>query len=207
MDQLSLFENEGYIFPEDLLEFEPNFITQLEADQLFDFLFREVPWQQTSKKMYDRTVLTPRLTAWYGDEDVDYQLAGKMIGVNEWLKPLKALKERIEKRFHCTFNSVLLNLYRDNNDSVAWHRDRESELGNRPVIVSVSLGQARYFDFRKVDDHSKRYSLLLKHGSLLLMKGNLQEIWEHRIAKSTQKMSARINLTFRLINEQKRNNI
>jgi len=69
------------------------------------------------------------------------------------------------------------------------------------VIGSVSLGQARHFDFRKVDDHSKKYSLLLNHGSLLLMKGNLQETWEHRIAKSTQKMKARINLTFRLISE------
>ncbi|MGE8428034.1 MAG: alpha-ketoglutarate-dependent dioxygenase AlkB family protein [Sphingobacterium sp.] len=203
MDQLRLFQHEGYIFPEDLLDFEPDFLTEEEADQLFDFLLKEVPWQQTSKKMYDRTILTPRLTAWYGDENATYQMAGKTIAVNEWLMPLKALKERIEQRFHCTFNSVLLNLYRDNNDSVAWHRDRESELGNRPVIGSVSLGQVRYFDFRKVDDHTKKYSLLLNNGSLLLMKGNLQEIWEHRIAKSTQKMSARINLTFRLINEQK----
>ncbi len=201
MDQLSLFQHEGYIFPEDLLNFEPDFLMQEEADQLFDFLLKEVPWQQTSKKMYDRTILTPRLTAWYGDENATYQMAGKIIAVNEWLIPLKALKERIEQRFHCTFNSVLLNLYRDNNDSVAWHRDRESELGNRPVIGSVSLGQARYFDFRKVDDHNKKYSLLLNHGALLLMKGNLQETWEHRIAKSTQKMRARINLTFRLINE------
>ncbi|GAA4180615.1 alpha-ketoglutarate-dependent dioxygenase AlkB family protein [Sphingobacterium ginsenosidimutans] len=203
MDQLSLFENEGYHFPEELLDFEPSFLTTQEADQLFDLLLNAVPWQQTFRKMYDRSVLTPRLTAWYGDEDTSYELAGKTIPANQWLMPLKALKERIEQQFHCTFNSVLLNLYRDNNDSVAWHRDRESELGNRPVIGSVSLGQARYFDFRKVDDHSRKYSLLLKHGSLLLMKGNLQETWEHRIAKSAQKMTARINLTFRLIGESK----
>jgi len=201
MDQLSLFENEGYNFPEELLEFEADFLAQQEADQLFRLLLKEVPWQQTSRKMYDRMVLTPRLTAWYGDEDTSYQLAGKTIVANRWLEPLAALKKRIEQQFHCTFNSVLLNLYRDNNDSVAWHRDRESELGNRPVIGSVSLGQARFFDFRKVDDHSRKYSLLLKHGSLLLMKGNLQETWEHRIAKSAHKMQARINLTFRLIGQ------
>ncbi|HAT92653.1 MAG TPA: alpha-ketoglutarate-dependent dioxygenase AlkB, partial [Sphingobacterium sp.] len=77
MDQLSLFQHEGYIFPEDLLNFEPDFLMQEEADQLFDFLLKEVPWQQTSKKMYDRTILTPRLTAWYGDENATYQMAGK----------------------------------------------------------------------------------------------------------------------------------
>jgi len=203
MDQLSLFENEGYSFPEELLDFEADFLTQQEADRLFNLLLEEVPWQQTSKKMYDRMVLTPRLTAWYGDKKASYRLAGKAIVTNQWLEPLAALKRRIEQQFNCTFNSVLLNLYRDNNDSVAWHRDRESELGNRPVIGSVSLGQARFFDFRKVNDHSKKYSLLLKHGSLLLMKGNLQETWEHRIAKSAKKMQARINLTFRLIGEGK----
>jgi len=201
MDQLSLFENEGYHFPEELLDFEADFLTQKEADDLFDLLLKEVSWQQTSKTMYHRTLLTPRLTAWYGDKNTSYQLAGKTIAVNQWLEPLEALKEKIEQRFNYRFNSVLLNLYRDNSDSVAWHRDRDSELGDRPIIGSISLGQARFFDFRKVDDHSKKYSLLLNHGSLLLMKGDLQETWEHRVAKSTQKMKARINLTFRLIGD------
>lgn len=201
MDQLSLFQNEGYRFPEELLEFEADFLKLEEADDLFHRLLKEVRWEHTSKMMYDRTVLTPRLTAWYGDEDISYQLAGKKIAVNQWLEPLKTLKEKIEQRFNYRFNSVLLNLYRDNNDSVAWHRDRDSELGDRPVIGSISLGQARFFDFRKADDHSKKYSLLLSHGSLLLMKGDLQETWEHRVAKSTQKMKARINLTFRLIGD------
>ncbi|MDF2475208.1 MAG: 2OG-Fe(II) oxygenase [Massilibacillus sp.] len=201
MDQLSLFENEGYNFPEELLHFEPAYLSQEAADDLFNLLIREVPWQQTSKKMYNRGILTPRLTAWYGDECKTYQLGGKTIIVNPWITPLKELKAHIEEQFHCTFNSVLLNLYRDHNDSVAWHRDRESELGDRPVIGSVSLGQARNFDFRKVDDHTKKYSLLLKHGSLLLMRGDLQEMWEHRIAKSSKIMKARVNLTFRLITE------
>ncbi|MDR6736236.1 alpha-ketoglutarate-dependent dioxygenase AlkB [Sphingobacterium sp. 2149] len=201
MDQLSLFENEGYNFSEELLDFEADFLTQKEADDLFHLLLKEVSWQQTSKTMYDRTVLTPRLTAWYDDENTSYQLAGKAIAVNQWLEHLEALKEKIEQRFNYRFNSVLINLYRDNSDSVAWHRDRDSELGDRPVVGSISLGQARFFDFRKVDDHSKKYSLLLNNGSLLLMKGDLQETWEHRVAKSTQKMKARINLTFRLIGD------
>lgn len=141
MDQLSLFENEGYNFPEELMDFEPDFLRQQEADQLFDLLLTVVPWQQRCRKIYDRSVMTPRLTAWYGDEDTNYQLTGKTIVANQWLEPQKGLKERIEQQIHCTFNSVLLNLHRDNNDSASWHRDRESELGNnRSVIGSVSLG-------------------------------------------------------------------
>jgi len=95
----------------------------------------------------------------------------------------------------------LLNLYRDNNDSVAWHRDNVSRYGKRPVIASISLGQTRNFDFRKKDHHKSRYSLPLPHGALLIMKGDLKEHWEHRIAKSTVPMKERINLTFRLINQ------
>ncbi|WP_312091040.1 alpha-ketoglutarate-dependent dioxygenase AlkB [Chryseobacterium sp.] len=80
-----------------------------------------------------------------------------------------------------------------------WHRDKESRYGTRPVIASISLGQTRNFDFRKKDHHQSKYSLPLPSGSLLFMKGDLQEFWEHRIAKSTIPMKERINLTFRLI--------
>lgn len=198
MDQLSLFPDEGYDFPEDLVDFHKEYLSHEEADYLLGMLMEKTPWQQTSQMMYNKTVLTPRLTAWYGDHKT-YKLGDKSINANPWLPELSELKDRIEKQFGYRFNSVLLNLYRDNNDSVAWHRDRESELGNRPVIASLSLGQLRNFDFRNILDHSKKYSIPLSHGSLLFMKGKLQEEWEHRIAKSTRPMKPRINLTFRLI--------
>ncbi len=202
MSQLSLFEaDEYYEFPEELLEYTKGFLPEKEASQFFDQLLAITPWKQNTQKMYDKTVVTPRLTAWYGDSSKRYHLGNNEFQVNEWSMELINLKERIEKCTGYTFNSVLLNLYRDGNDSVAWHRDKESELGNRPVIASVSLGQVRNFDFRKVSDHRKKYSLALEHGSLLIMKGNLQVKWEHRISKSVIKMKPRINLTFRLINE------
>lgn len=149
--------------------------------------------------MYDKTVLTPRLTAWYGDPKTDYPLGNGEVENNLWTPELFSLKQRIEESFGYQFNSVLLNLYRDHNDSVAWHRDKESRYGKRPVIASVSLGQIRNFDFRKKDHHQSKYSLPLPHGSLLIMKGDLQENWEHRIAKSVTSMKERINLTFRLV--------
>lgn len=201
MTQLSLFDSEKlYEFPKDLLEFRKHFLSVEEADLLKDKLLHSTPWEQRTQKMYDKTVITPRLTAWYSDDRKSYDSAdSNASSSNSWTPELFSLKERIEKEFGYQFNGVLLNLYRDNNDSVAWHRDKESRYGKRPVIASISLGQTRNFDFRKKDHHSSKYSLPLPHGSLLIMKGDLQENWEHRIAKSRFPMEPRINLTFRLL--------
>lgn len=203
MSQLSLFSSEEfYEFPKDLLEYTEHFLTREEADRLKDHLFQTAPWKQRTQKMYDKTVLTPRLTAWYGDSEESYQLGGNEFEVNPWTSELLSLKQKIEEKSGYEFNSVLLNLYRDGNDSVAWHRDKDSHYGNRPVIASVSLGQTRNFDFRKTDHHQSKYSLPLPKGSLLIMKGNLQEHWEHRIAKSANIKQSRINLTFRLVQKK-----
>lgn len=202
MSQLSLFDaDEYYRFPEELLEYTPRFLSEKAATKLEEKLLDETPWKQNTQKMYKKTVLTPRLTAWYGDENKDYHLGGNDFNVNQWSPELLNLKLKIEKFSGYKFNSVLLNLYRDGNDSVAWHRDKDSELGDRPIIASVSLGQVRNFDFRNVKNHQQKHSLALNHGSLLIMKGDLQVNWEHRIAKSTKLMKPRINLTFRLIRE------
>jgi alkylated DNA repair dioxygenase AlkB len=202
MDQLSLFNSEEYfLFPAELLEYTEHFMPENEASELQELLIRVAPWKQRTQKMYNKMVLTPRLTAWYGDEGTTYKLGGNEFKANPWLPELSALKQQIEKATGYQFNSVLLNLYRDGNDSVAWHQDKESELGNHPVIASVSLGQVRNFDFRKKDHHQNKYSLPLQHGSLLIMKGDLQLHWEHRIAKSVKPMKPRINLTFRLVHE------
>lgn len=198
MSQLSLFNSEDlYEFPKNLLEYREHFLDPKEADQLKKHLLSTVPWKQRTQKMYDKTVLTPRLTAWYSDKKT-FESADNTSDANPWTPELIFLKERIEKEFGYQFNGVLLNLYRDHNDSVAWHRDKESKYGKRPIIASVSLGQTRNFDFRKVDHHQSKYSLPVPHGSLLIMKGDLQEHWEHRIAKSSIPMEERINLTFRL---------
>lgn len=201
MSQLSLFDTEEfYEFPKDLLEYKENFLSKEEADILKDTLLNTAPWEQRTQKMYDKMVLTPRLTAWYGDDKKSYDSSDNNVSsANPWIPELLSLKEKIEKEFGYQFNGVLLNLYRDNNDSVAWHRDKESRYGKRPVIASISLGQTRNFDFRKKDHHQSKYSLPLPHGSLLIMKGDLQEHWEHRIAKSVIPMKERINMTFRLL--------
>lgn len=201
MSQLSLFYAEDfYEFPKDLLEYREHFLSLEEAETLKNHLLKRVPWEQRTQKIYDKTVITPRLTAWFGDEKRSYEAAdNNTSNTNPWIPELLQLKDRIEKEFGYRFNGVLLNLYRDNNDSVAWHRDKESRYGKRPVIASISLGQTRNFDFRKIDHYQSKYSLPLPHGSLLIMKGDLQENWQHRIAKSKVPMKERINLTFRFL--------
>jgi alkylated DNA repair dioxygenase AlkB len=149
--------------------------------------------------MYGKMLKTPRLTAWYGDQHSTYEFSGKKFLPLPWTDQLLLIKQRIEVAELIRFNSVLLNYYRDGNDSVAWHSDDEPELGKDPLIASVSFGQTRRFDIRHKQDHQLKYSVNLENGSLLFMRGDLQHNWEHRIAKSTQPLRERVNLTFRII--------
>jgi alkylated DNA repair dioxygenase AlkB len=149
--------------------------------------------------MYSKQVITPRLTAWYGDANKDYSFSGNKFHPLPWTKELLEIKEKIEPIVGIRFNSVLLNYYRDGNDSVAWHSDNEAELGRQPVIASVSFGQVRRFDIRHKLGHKQKYAVKLENGSLLILKGDLQQNWEHRIAKSATPMHPRVNLTFRVI--------
>ena len=193
-EQLALFAEAGQSkgLPLHLLEYRPALFSATESDRLLEKLIADTPWLQTTQKLWDKAYLTPRLTCWYGDTN-------RIEGTLPWTPQLQALREAVEPLAGIRFNSVLLNYYRDGNDSVAWHSDKESIMGSQPVIASVSFGQVRSFDIRSKDDHKQQYSVKLEHGSFLLMKSGLQEHWQHRIAKSTRPMKARLNLTFRLI--------
>lgn len=194
MEQLTLFADAGQSkgLPIELLEYIPGFIDRATSDRLLEKFIGEIPWQQTTQKLWDKEYLTPRLTVWYGDTT-------RIAPILPWSPELQAIREKVEAVAGITFNSVLLNHYRDGNDSVAWHSDKESIMGSQPVIASVSFGQVRSFDIRNKVDHKEHYSVKLEHGSFLLMKAGLQENWEHRIAKSPKAMKARVNLTFRLV--------
>lgn len=195
--QLKLFDDGSQLMlPEDLIAYYPAFLSREEGDQLLEQLLNTVPWQQSKVMMYEKEVLTPRLSAWFGTEPIR---SGDQRPVLPWPPALLALKAKVEAHTGIVFDGVLLNYYRDNNDSVAWHSDKDTVPGLKTEIASVSLGEERNFDFRSKDHHRRRYSIKLQHGSLLLMKGDLQKYWEHRIAKSTKPMKARINLTFRKV--------
>lgn len=201
MEQLCFFPEAGQSkdLPVGLLEYFPGLFSAEHGDLFLQKFISGTPWKQTVQKMYDKEVVTPRLTAWYGELGTDYSHPGRIADPLPWTPELLIIKDMVEPLAGIRFNSVLLNYYRDGNDSVAWHSDKESILGKRPVIASVSFGQVRSFDIRSKADHCEKYSVRLEHGSFLLMKSGLQEGWEHRIAKSVRPMKARVNLTFRVV--------
>lgn len=201
MDQLNFFSKiiPNNDLPSDLLYYQPEMFTEKESELLMQRFIRDMPWQQKSVLMYGKEVTTPRLTAWYGDPEVDYSTSGSNAHPMPWTEDLRMIKNRIEPLAGVKFNSVLLNYYRNGNDSVSWHSDNDGIPGKNWVVASVSFGQPRAFDIRNKADHNKKYSVVLENGSYLLMKGGFQEEWQHRIAKSAKDMQPRVNLTFRLL--------
>jgi len=194
MEQLSLFGEAGQSrgFPTDLLDYRPGLLDAEMSECIMHKLISETSFKQPMQKMYDKEILTPRLIGWYGD-------ASDIIrDMQPWTDDLLMIRGKVEELAGLQFNSVLLNYYRDGNDSVAWHSDKES-LNRKTIVASVSLGQVRSFDIRNKQDHKEKYSIKLESGSYLLMKAGLQDHWEHRIAKSARPMKARLNLTFRVI--------
>ncbi|NJN47414.1 MAG: alpha-ketoglutarate-dependent dioxygenase AlkB [Candidatus Competibacteraceae bacterium] len=184
--------------PDAELDFFEDFFTPAESDRLFTGLLDSIAWQQEHISLYGKTHLVPRLTAWYGDAGCCYTYSGIRRYPARWIPLLLTIRNRIERVTEVHFNGVLLNLYRDGRDSMGWHSDAERELGENPMIASVSFGGPRRFLLRhKNGTHNS--AVTLTHGSLLLMGGATQHYWQHRIPKTRQAVPPRINLTFRVI--------
>ena len=189
------------LLPEDgELFYLQSFIDVFESDSLFKLLQSEINWQEEKLKIYGKEVTVPRLVSWYGDVNARYYYSGVLHEPLPWIAPLSKLKEDVEQISGHRFNSVLLNYYRHQQDSMGWHADNEKELGRNPFIASLSLGETRLFKF----SHNKSkqvINLQLENGSLLLMGGRLQHCWRHCVPKTRQEKAGRINLTFRNIIE------
>ena len=170
------------------------------AEEILRRLISDTPWRQESVIVRGRQFAQPRLVAWYGDRESAYSYSGINLAPLPWTDLLLVTRRRVEEVAGSSFNSVLLNYYRDNRDSIGFHSDDEPELGRRPVIASVSLGDERTFVLRhKRLKVLKPVRLLLGSGSFLLMKGETQRHWKHGIAKETRFCGPRVNLTFRRI--------
>ncbi|CAM4014857.1 alpha-ketoglutarate-dependent dioxygenase AlkB [Flavobacterium antarcticum] len=197
----ALFSNEPILF--DLKDAEvsyiPSFLDEKAAGELFNKLFSETPWRSDSITIFGKTHPQPRLTAFYGSENLDYSYSNIKMNANPWTEQLLALKSKIEAQSQSTFNSVLLNLYRDGKDSNGWHADNEKELGTNPIIASVTLGSERFFHLKHNTNNDFKCKIKLQNGSLLLMKGATQHFYKHQIPKTMQEIGPRINLTFRTI--------
>lgn len=173
-----------------------NVFTPAESDTFHRHLMATVAWREHMTR-FGRPV--PRLTAFYGDTGKTYTYSGIVEIPLPWTPPLLAIKQRVEDVSGAVFNTVLLNLYRHQQDSVAWHSDDEEELGQNPTIASVSFGAERRFRLRHKRKRQPPIDMVLPHGSLLLMQGATQHEWEHCVPKTRQAHGSRVNLTYRLI--------
>ena len=198
---MDLFSEEKTILqlPDAELIYIPNFINQQKADYYFEHLKSNVNWQQDDITIFGKTYKQPRLTALYAENKASYSYSNIIMYPKPFNSELSDLKQNIEAEAQHKFTTVLINLYRDGNDSNGWHADNEKELGKNPIIASLSLGEARPFHFKHRELKVERHKLLLVHGSLLIMKGAMQHYWLHQIAKTKKDIGERINLTFRSI--------
>ena len=177
----------------------PDALPPADADRLFALLQGGIDWRQEIATLMGRRIPIPRLTAWHGA--AGYVYSGIRMTPAAWTPPLCELKALAERLAGQSFNSVLLNLYRDGRDSVSWHADNEPGLGRDPAIASLSLGAVRRFQL-KHRRLPERLALDLPHGSCLIMAGATQHHWLHQLPKTKAPVGPRINLTFRRMQKE-----
>ena len=196
----SLFPEEKIIFnlTNAEIEYYPDFFSLAKANDLFLKLQNEIPWQQDNITVYGKTHAQPRLTALFGNEGKPYGYSNIVMQPHHWSPLIVFIKEEVEKFCNENFTTVLLNNYRNGQDSNGWHADNEKELGRNPIIASISFGAERVFQF-KHNTLELKQNIILQHGSLLIMKGTTQHFWKHQIPKIKKEIEPRINLTFRII--------
>lgn len=170
---------------------------------LFYNLVTELPWQEDIVTLFGKTHITTRQIVWMGDSDIDYQYSGHTRQTIPWTDTVFHVKHHIEQKLldlgiDANFNSCLLNYYPSGEDGMGYHADDERELGEQPVIASLSLGATRKFVFKHKKTQDK-VELYLESGQLIVMHGDTQSFWKHSITKTKKVTTGRISLTFRQI--------
>src|SRR5436190_19526227 len=164
-----------------------SFITKEESDDYYNILLNNTSWHEYQMPMYDKTVIAPRMISWYEDN-------------SDWPSELLTIRRRVENETQIKFNAVLLNLYRNGKDGVAWHSDKTRSANKNMIIASVTFGETRMFRLRhKFRNDISQVEIPLHHGSFLLMAGKTNSFWEHQVPKTARQVLPRINLTFRQI--------
>ncbi len=170
--------------------------TQKVADDFLQVLTQTIDWKHDEVMMFGKRIITRRKTAWYGNQPFPYTYSKVTKVALPWTHHLLTLKARAEAVIRETYNSCLLNLYHTGDEAMAWHSDDEKEIVENSAIASFSFGVERKFVFRHKQTKLTT-SLLLEHGSLLVMKGTTQAHWVHKLPPTKTVLSPRINLTFR----------
>jgi len=168
-----------------------NFFTKEESDFYYNTFLNQTKWREYEMEIFDKKVTAPRMISWHEDKNAE---------ASTFTPDLLDIKKRVENETEIDFNAVLLNLYRNGKDSVAWHSDHTDRSGINPIIASVSFGETRMFRLRhKFKKDLKQVEIPLHHGSFLLMAGTTNSFWQHQVPKTAKDILPRINLTFRRV--------
>ena len=205
MDQPSLFDNEPdtptrqtFALGDSEIQYVANAFTAREADRLFQSLLDVIPWRTATLTIAGQKRPLPRLQCWMADQGRSYSYSGLKLSPHPWNPDVLRIKARLEQLCEHSFNSVLLNYYRDGSDSVSWHADDETELGPNPIVASVSLGAERTLEFKpKFNLTTPKKQIVLGNGSILIMGKTIQNNWLHKLPKISETIDPRISLTFR----------
>ncbi len=200
MDLFSLVpEDPGNLLPKGgEVNYYGKILRQDEADECLKALLHSIIWKNDEAVIFGKHIVTKRKVAWYGDSTFEYTYSNITKSALPWTAELLALKLLVEQKTGEKFNSCLLNLYHNGTEGMAWHSDGEKNLKKNGAIASLSFGAERKFAFKN-KAKKETVSLILEHGSLLVMKGCTQSNWLHRLPPSQKVLGPRINLTFRTI--------
>jgi len=166
------------------------------SHEFYSALLANIDWKNDEAFIFGKHIITKRKVAWYGDKAFDYTYSNATKTALTWTPELIAIKTEVELKTGQHFNSCLLNLYHSGDEGMAWHSDDEKALGKNTVIASVSFGAERKFSFKHKKTKEK-IDTFLEHGSLLVMQGETQTHWLHRLPPTKKVKQPRINLTFR----------
>jgi len=173
-------------------------LSHQQSDQYLGVLLQTIEWKNDEAIIFGKRIITKRKVAWYGDSDFGYTYSNITKKALPWTRELLRLKAVVEAKTGEKFNSCLLNLYHNGNEGMAWHSDAEKDLKKEGAIGSLSFGAERKFSFRHKQT-KQTVSLILEHGSLLIMTGATQTNWLHRLPPARLITKPRVNLTFRTI--------
>ncbi|TVP51077.1 MAG: alpha-ketoglutarate-dependent dioxygenase AlkB [Mongoliibacter sp.] len=173
----------------------------IEADHFFKMMYEKIEWKKDEAMIFGKKIYTKRKVAWYADFPFEYTYSNVTKSALPWTDELLEIKKITENVSGERFNSCLLNLYHSGSEGMAWHSDGERDLKKNGAIGSVSFGAERKFSF-KHKNSGQKIDLLLEHGSLLIMKGETQTHWMHRLPPTKKVFSPRVNLTFRTIDKE-----
>lgn len=193
-----LSEPQNLLHKDGVVQYYGKIFSQQEATNYYEKLLNTIEWRNDEAVIFGKLIITKRKVAWYADTQFEYRYSNRTKIALPWTPELLALKAVAEEKTKETYNSCLLNLYHDGSEGMAWHSDGEKDLKKNGAIASLSFGAERNFAFKHKETKQK-VNIVLEHGSLLVMKGETQTHWLHRLPPTKKVQKPRINLTFRTI--------